>query len=148
MASQPGPAAETALCALRAVANGGEGALDRVRGADVLPVLAREVIEGEQRVVVFRQLGDCLVVFDPIGFHEIIEGGTGLGLGFGLPDVMQVPLCLRLQRFRQRVQGVHGLVDPAALFPRRGEDLAQGGPESQGRRRRWPAWGLASGPGV
>lgn len=37
-----------------------------------------------------------------------------------------------LQRFRQRVQHVHCLVDPTALFPRGREDLAQRGPEPKG----------------
>ncbi len=39
---QAGFAAETSFGALRSVADGGEGAFDRVRRADVLPVFGRE----------------------------------------------------------------------------------------------------------
>src|SRR6266478_3193140 len=37
---------------------------DDVRRAQVLPVLAREVVEGEQRVAILDQALDRLVVFD------------------------------------------------------------------------------------
>ena len=43
--------------------DGGKGALDRVAGADVLPVLGREVVESEQRVAVLGQAIGGLVVF-------------------------------------------------------------------------------------
>ena len=41
---EPGPAAEAALGSSGPVADGGEGAFDRVRRADVLPVFGREVM--------------------------------------------------------------------------------------------------------
>ena len=47
-------------------------------------------------------------------------------------DVVQMRFRLRLHGFRHRIEHVHGLVEPAALFLRRGEHLAQRGPEPQG----------------
>jgi hypothetical protein len=47
-------------------------------------------------------------------------------------DVVQIAFGFRLHGFRHRVQYVHRFVDPAALFPRHGEHLAQRGPEPQG----------------
>ena len=57
---------------------------------------------------------------------------NGFGLCLGLPDVVQMAFGLGLHGFRHRVQHVHGLVDPAALLPRRGKHLAQRRPEPQG----------------
>src|SRR4051812_34633302 len=47
-----------------------ERAFDRVRGAQVLPVLGGEVVEGEQRIAVLHQARDRLVVLDPVGLDE------------------------------------------------------------------------------
>ena len=58
--------------------DGGEGALDRVRRPDVLPVLGREVIEGEQHLPVLRQAGRGLVVLGPVLGDEAVEGRLGL----------------------------------------------------------------------
>src|SRR3954464_7123826 len=53
--SRPGPAGD-----LRAVPDGGEGGLDRVRGAQVDPVLGGVVVEREQLVEVVGDLRDGL----------------------------------------------------------------------------------------
>jgi len=45
---------------------------------------------------------------------------------------VQFRLRLGLNGFWHRIQHVHGLVQPAQLFPRRWEHLAQGGPEPEG----------------
>ncbi len=50
-------------------------------------------------------------------------------------DVVQVALCLILNRFRHRVQHIARFVEPAALFFCRTKDLAQGIPEAQGTIR-------------
>src|SRR5918998_4343027 len=50
------------LGAHRAVPQRGEHALDRVRGAQALPVLGREVVEGQRCVAVLRRAGDRLLV--------------------------------------------------------------------------------------
>lgn len=43
---------------------GRERAFDDVRRAQMLPVLGREVVEGEQRIAILDQALDRLVVFD------------------------------------------------------------------------------------
>jgi hypothetical protein len=52
----------------------GERAFDDVRRAQMLPVLGREVVEGEQRVAILDQALDRLVVFDASGLDEGVEG--------------------------------------------------------------------------
>lgn len=47
-------------------------------------------------------------------------------------DIVQMAFGFYLQGFRHRIQHIHGLVDPAALFLRRGKNFAQGRPEPQG----------------
>jgi len=47
----------------------------------VLPVLGREVVEGEQRVAILDQALDRLAVFDDPGLDERVECDEGLRLG-------------------------------------------------------------------
>jgi hypothetical protein len=44
----------------------------------VLPVLGREVVEGEQRVAILDQALDRLVVFDAPGLDEVVEGRNSI----------------------------------------------------------------------
>src|SRR5258707_13931427 len=83
----------------------GERAFDDVRPAQMLPVLGREVVEGEQRVAILDQTLDRLVVFDAPGLDEGVEGGKRILLGFGHPDFLQRPLGFRLLALRQFVGG-------------------------------------------
>src|SRR5215203_7205465 len=53
--------------------DGGEHALDRVGGPQGIPVLGREVEEGEQRGAVLLQAGDGLGVLRPVLLHEGVE---------------------------------------------------------------------------
>ena len=46
------------------MADRGEDALDRVAGSQMVPMLARKVEEGEQRLAILRQTVDGLGVFD------------------------------------------------------------------------------------
>ena len=66
------------------MADGGEGAFDGVGGSVVFPVLCRKVIEGEQHVAIFAQFGR--------------------GLGFRLPDVMEMAFGFGQKRRWHRVQ--------------------------------------------
>ena len=66
-----------------------ERALDRVSRSQVLPVLGREVIEGKQRMAVFAEAGDSLLVLDAIAFDEAIECSLGVGSGLRHPDILQ-----------------------------------------------------------
>jgi len=102
---------------------------DLIRGPDVLPVLSREVVEGQQLVAVFHQLAHGLLVFHAVGFDEEIEGGSCLLLGLSHPDVLQIHLRLFVQGFGHGTQNVRRLVDPASLLARVGKDLAQCRPE-------------------
>jgi len=88
-------------------------------------------VKGQQRVPVLDQLGDRLVPFHAVGLFEEIEGGVGLGAGLSLPDVVQMALGFGLDGFGQRIEHVHGLVNPAALLLRRGKHLAQRRPEPE-----------------
>lgn len=46
----------------RPMSDGGEDALDRIAGAQVVPVLGGEGVEGQQRLAVLRQAGHRLLV--------------------------------------------------------------------------------------
>jgi hypothetical protein len=56
------------------VADGGERAFDDVGRSQVLPVLGREVVEGEQRIAILDQALDRLFVLDAPGLDERVEG--------------------------------------------------------------------------
>jgi hypothetical protein len=61
---------EAALRADRAVAHGGEGALDRVRDPQVFPVFGREIVECEVGLAILRQTLGGLIVFQLVGCDE------------------------------------------------------------------------------
>src|SRR3954466_3239711 len=79
---------EAALRADRAVPHGGKGALDRVRGPQVFPVLGGEIVEGEQGMAVLRQARGGLIVFQLVGGDEGVERGLGVLAGLGHPDLL------------------------------------------------------------
>jgi hypothetical protein len=85
---------ETSLRAHGAVTHGGERAFDDIGRAQMLPVLGREVVEGEQRVAILDQALGRLVVFDAPGFDEGIERRERIVPGLGYPDLLQRPLRL------------------------------------------------------
>ena len=101
------------------MANGSEGALDRVCGSDVLSVLGREVVEGQEDITVFCQPSNGLVVFHAVGSRVSIHARLCL------PNVVQMALCFGLNRFWHRVQHIAGFVEPTALFLRGAINLAQ-----------------------
>src|SRR6202035_375554 len=80
---------KTSLGAHGAVAHRRERAFDDVGRAQMLPVLGGEVVEGEQRVTIFDQALDRLVVFDAPGFDEGIERRKRIRLGLGRPNLLQ-----------------------------------------------------------
>jgi hypothetical protein len=49
----------------------------------MLPVLGEEVVENEERVAIFGQTLDRLVVFDGPSFHEGLERRERILLGLG-----------------------------------------------------------------
>jgi len=70
-------AAETAFGLDCAMPDRGEGALDRVRGPDMFPLLGGEVVVGEQVGAVLGQAFRRAVVFHAVSRDEEIEGGVG-----------------------------------------------------------------------
>ena len=52
-------------------------------------MLGREVVEGQQRIAIFDQALDRLVVFDAPGLNEDIERRERIPLGLGHPDLLQ-----------------------------------------------------------
>jgi hypothetical protein len=81
----------------------------------MFPVLGGEVVEGEERVAVFRQALGGLLILDTVGFDECIECGLGGLPGLRHPDVLQCALGFCLQALWQLVQDIRGFVHPAAL---------------------------------
>ena len=76
------------------MAHGRERAFDDVSRAQMLPVLGREVVEGEQRIAILDQALDRLVLFDAYGFDEGIERGECILLGLGHPESLAAPAWL------------------------------------------------------
>ena len=95
--------------------HGRKRAFDWVRCAQMLPVLCREVVEGEQSIAIFDQAFDRLLVFDGVDFDECVECDESILLGLGHPDLLQCALGLCLLALRQLVQNIGGLVHPTAL---------------------------------
>jgi hypothetical protein len=63
---------EASLPADRPVAHGGESAFDGICGPQVLPVLGRKIVEREQRLAIFLETLDRLVVLDLVA----LDGGA------------------------------------------------------------------------
>src|SRR6202035_3591170 len=71
------------------MAHGRECTFDWVRCAQMLPMLCREVVEGEQSIAVFGQAFDRLLVFNVVDFDERVECDESILLGPGHPDLLQ-----------------------------------------------------------
>ena len=113
------------------MADRGEHALDRVRGAQVVPVLGREIVEGKQGLGVLGQAGHRAGIFDTVFFLEGLDGGQRGGSGFSAMDIPQIGTHARLHGFRKVVDHVRNLVEPAPLVACAGKDLLEGLPEAQ-----------------
>ena len=77
-----------------------ERGFDRVRGPKVNLVLGGEVVERQQDVSVFLQAPDCLGIFGSVFIHEGVKGSVGTLTCVRHPNLVQVILCLRLERLR------------------------------------------------
>src|SRR3981081_3327136 len=113
------------------MAHGRECTFDGVRCAQMLPVLCREVVEGEQSIAVFGQAFDRLLVFNVVDFDERVECDESILLGPGHPDLLQCALGLCLLALRQLVQNICGLVHPTALAARLWPNLLERLPEPE-----------------
>ena len=74
---------EAALRSDRAMPHRGERALDRICAAQVLPMLGGEVVEGEQRLAIFGQAFDRLLIFRSVAFREADPPGALSAAGGG-----------------------------------------------------------------
>ena len=97
----------------------------------MLPVLGRDVVEGQLSIPVFGQTFDRLVILGSVGLDEEVEGVLGIGPGLGDPDVLEMGFRLALKALGQLVEHVGGLVDPAALLAGLAVDLAERRPETE-----------------
>src|SRR5262245_8803071 len=55
----------------------------------MLPMLGREVVEGEQRIAILDQALDRLLVFGAPGLDQGVERHERILLGLGHPDLLQ-----------------------------------------------------------
>ena len=94
-------------------------------------MLGGEVVENKERVAVFRQALDGLLMLDAIGFDERIERSLGGLSGIRHPDVLQCAFGLGLQAVWQLVQDIRGFVHPAALRSRFRPHLVDRFPEAE-----------------
>src|ERR1700726_581928 len=119
----------------------------------MVPVLGREVEEGEQSFPVLGQAGDRLVVLGAVLVGEHIDGRVGCRAGRRTVNFTKVGLHVDLDREGNFVQDVGGLVNPTPLMPGARKDLLDGLPEaeraprfSRGQARRPPGPGAISSP--
>src|SRR3974390_1973621 len=68
--------------------------------SQMLPVLGRKVVEGEQRLAILDQAFDGLVVFDAPSFDEGVECCERIFLGLSHPDFLERPLGFRVLTLR------------------------------------------------
>src|SRR5271155_4888791 len=93
----------------------------------MFPMLGGEVVEGEQRLAVFAQALDSLLILDAIAFGEAIECSLGSLPGLRHPDVLQ----RTLQALWQLVQDIRCFVHPTALRTRLRPHLIDRFPEAE-----------------
>jgi hypothetical protein len=122
---------ERAFHANRAMPDRCKGAFDRVRRAQMRPVLGGEIEERQQRVAILEQAIDGFVVFGRVFLGEDRHRGFGRSAVLGKPDFAQIPMRIGLNRLRQLVEDVQGLVLPTPLMTRRGERFVQSLPEAK-----------------
>src|SRR5579872_6205476 len=111
--------------------HGGEHALNRVRGAQVVPMLGGKVEEGEQRLPVLGQAGHRLVVLDPVLLGEGVDGYFGFRSGWCTVDFAEVGLHVDLDRGSDLVEHVDDFVHPTALVAGDREDLLERLPQAE-----------------
>src|SRR5256714_14356992 len=92
----------------------------------MVPVLGREVEEGEQSFSVLSQAGDRLVVPGAVLVGEHINGRLGCRAGRRTVNFTKVCLHVDLDREGNFVQHVGGLVNPTPLVPGARKDLLDG----------------------
>src|SRR5712672_3711994 len=97
----------------------------------MVPVLGREVEEGEQSFPILGQAGDRLVVFGAVLVGEHIDGRLGCRAGRRTVNFTKVCLHVDLDREGYFVQHVGGLVNPTPLVSGAWKDLLYCLPEAE-----------------
>lgn len=121
---------DAALGSRASVADGGEGRFDDAGGSKVRPVRGGEVVEREQLIAVTGQAGGGLGVL-VVALEPLVECALGVRPRLGYPDLVQPLVGFGLAGFREVVQGVPGLVEPAALGTGLWKHFRQCRPEPQ-----------------
>ena len=93
-------------------------------------MLGREIVEGQERVTIFREAGR-LVVLWTVSLEEEIRGLLSALPCLGYPNCIQILLGARLSGLRELVEHIDGLVHQAALLAGLSVDLERGFPEAQ-----------------
>ena len=94
-------------------------------------MLGREIEERQQCVAVPEKAIDGFVVLGRVFLGEGRQRGVGDSAVFGEPDFAQIPMRVGLNRLRQLVENVQGLVLPASLVTGRGKGFVQGLPKAK-----------------
>src|SRR4249920_2118562 len=97
----------------------------------MVPVLGREVEEGEQSFSIFRQAGNRLIVLGAVFVDEHVDRRLGCCAVRRAVDLTKVCLHVDLDREGDLVQHVGGLVNPAPLVPGARKDLLNRLPEAK-----------------
>src|SRR2546425_10199907 len=95
-----------------------EGRLNRVGGAQMLPVLGRVIEVGQQSVLVEGQRRDGLRILGAVRGAEAGDLALSGRAGLGVHDLVQRLLGPRLEALGELVQDVGDPVDPTALLCR------------------------------
>ncbi|VVE86031.1 hypothetical protein PSP31121_05670 [Pandoraea sputorum] len=69
----------------------------------MLPVLGREVVEGEQIVAVLLEYLSGLRIFGLVARNELVEGRDGLGTRGRIPDLAKPRFGFAMLRLRQGI---------------------------------------------
>jgi hypothetical protein len=84
---------------------------DRIRRAQMNPVLGGVVIEGEQLVEIVGDLRDRFGKLGPIGRREPAHGVEGMSFVLGIPDLRERLFRPRMRAVGQRPEHVRDLVE-------------------------------------
>src|SRR5450432_778462 len=96
----------------------------------MIPVLGREVEEGEQSLPVLCQAGDRLVVLGAVFVGEHVDGSLSGRAGRRSINLAKICLHVDLDREGDLVAHVGGLGHPTPLVPGAWKDLSYGRPEA------------------
>ena len=97
----------------------------------MIPVLGREVVEGQQGVAILDEAFDCPGVLRPVFLGEDVDRGLRSRPGLCAVDLPQVNLHGRLNGARDLVQHIGSLVHPTALMASARINLVERLPEAE-----------------